>query len=102
MTISLEPLDCAPLIGATIRLEPLAESHLHGLLAAGGDPELWRWTVAQAGTPEKMRDYVGAALQWRAEGRVRDSVFFSLIAEEWPAVKLRLREKLAARGRVIP
>lgn len=34
-------------------------------------------------------------------GRVRDSVFFSLIAEEWPAVKVRLAARLAARGRRI-
>ena len=34
-------------------------------------------------------------------GRVRDSVIFSLIAEEWPAVKARLLARLAARGRTM-
>ena len=31
-------------------------------------------------------------------GRVRDSVFFSVIAAEWPAVKSNLEEKLKRRG----
>src|ERR1035438_9147793 len=29
-------------------------------------------------------------------GRVRDSVYFSIIREEWPEVRTRLEEKLAA------
>lgn len=204
MNQAIDPLTCAPLQGATIRLEPLAESHFSGLLAAGGDPELWRWTASQAGTPEKMRAYLDTALHWRTEGhalafatvlkatgeligstrfgnidfahqraeigwtwlsapwqgsganleakflmlrhgfeqwglnrieiktdvlneksrraivalgalqegiarrqvvnedgRVRDTVYYSIIAEEWPAVKARLNAKLAARGQVI-
>ncbi len=35
-------------------------------------------------------------------GRVRDSVFFSLIAEEWPRVKAALEIKMARRGGGIP
>jgi RimJ/RimL family protein N-acetyltransferase len=31
-------------------------------------------------------------------GRVRDSVYFSILAAEWPAVRAGLREKLAARA----
>ena len=30
-------------------------------------------------------------------GRVRDSVYFSILASEWPAIKLTLEAKLAAR-----
>jgi len=30
-----------------------------------------------------------------ASGRVRDSVYFSIVAAEWPAVKVALEEKLA-------
>ena len=33
-----------------------------------------------------------------ASGRVRDSVYFSIIAEEWPEVKRRLEGTLAAHG----
>jgi N-acetyltransferase len=32
-------------------------------------------------------------------GRIRDSVIFSIIADEWPEVKLRLKAKLGAIGR---
>ena len=32
----------------------------------------------------------------RADGTLRDSVYFSIIAEEWPAVKVRLEARLAA------
>jgi N-acetyltransferase len=30
-------------------------------------------------------------------GRIRDTVYYSIIAEEWPGVKRRLEERLAAR-----
>lgn len=30
-----------------------------------------------------------------SEGRVRDSVYYSIVAEEWPGVRLRLEERLA-------
>jgi hypothetical protein len=32
------------------------------------------------------------------DGSLRDSVFFSLIAEEWPEVRRRLEEMMAAYG----
>ena len=31
-----------------------------------------------------------------ASGRVRDSVYFSIVDDEWPTVKARLTNKLAA------
>ena len=31
-------------------------------------------------------------------GRIRDTVFFSILADEWPAVRERLDARLAARG----
>jgi RimJ/RimL family protein N-acetyltransferase len=31
-------------------------------------------------------------------GRIRDSVYFSVIKDEWPEVKLRLQERLAKHG----
>jgi RimJ/RimL family protein N-acetyltransferase len=33
-----------------------------------------------------------------SEGRIRDSVYFSIIAEEWPAVRAALEERLARGG----
>jgi RimJ/RimL family protein N-acetyltransferase len=35
----------------------------------------------------------------RKDGSLRDTVLFSVIAEEWPAVKSRLQERLAAAAR---
>jgi hypothetical protein len=32
------------------------------------------------------------------DGSLRDSVFFSLIAEEWPESRRRLEEMMAAHG----
>jgi hypothetical protein len=32
------------------------------------------------------------------DGRLRHSVYFSVIAEEWPGVRARLEEKLAQTG----
>jgi N-acetyltransferase len=55
--------------GERVRLEPLAEAHLPGLVEVGLDPELWRWTVSRVLTPEQMRGYVAAALAERDAGR---------------------------------
>jgi hypothetical protein len=32
------------------------------------------------------------------DGRIRDSAYFSIIEEEWPAVKAALTESVAARA----
>lgn len=55
--------------GRHVVLEPLEESHLPGLAAAGSDPDLWRWTTQVVDTPEAMALYVAAALVEREEGR---------------------------------
>lgn len=55
--------------GRHVVLEPLEESHLPGLAAAGADPDLWRWTTQVVDTPEAMALYVAAALVEREEGR---------------------------------
>jgi hypothetical protein len=92
------------LSGRFIRLEPLALEHLPGLVEVGCDPELWRLTVQNGSTPEAMRAWVEAAVEdarrgdhqitWT--GRVRDSVYYSIVDEEWPAVKALLERKLRA------
>lgn len=64
------PLDRMPrLEGRFVVLEPLDEGHIPGLVEAGRDPALWRWTTQQAGSPEAMALYVAAALLEREEGR---------------------------------
>jgi RimJ/RimL family protein N-acetyltransferase len=63
--MNLEPVT---LEGAHVRLEPLGLPHLDALTAAGADPELWRWTLSDAATPERMRAYVEDALADRARG----------------------------------
>jgi len=54
-----------------VRLEPLGAHHLAGLTRAGADPELWRWTLADASTPEAMAGYVEAALGEAERGESR-------------------------------
>ena len=54
--------------GSVVRLEPLASHHLDGLLAAGLDPELWRYTTSRVATPDEMRAYVEEALAAQRAG----------------------------------
>jgi RimJ/RimL family protein N-acetyltransferase len=42
-----------------------------------------------------VREGVLRAHMLRPDGTVRDTVYFSILAREWPAVKARLRERLA-------
>ncbi len=57
------------LSGRFVRLEPLGWHHLDGLVAAGLDPELYRWTVERAETAEAMAETVRAALAAAESGR---------------------------------
>ena len=47
--------------GRLVRLEPLEHRHIPGLMAAGANQELWRWTVEWLDTPEKLRAYLAFA-----------------------------------------
>jgi RimJ/RimL family protein N-acetyltransferase len=59
----------APILeGAIVRLEPLSRDHLDGLIAAGVDPELWRFTTSRVHSPDEMRGYVEQALAERNAG----------------------------------
>lgn len=60
--------DAPVLEGAVVRLEPLARDHLDGLIAAGLDPELWRFTASEVRSPDEMRMYVEQALAEREAG----------------------------------
>lgn len=54
--------------GRVVRLEPLSEDHLPGLIAVGTDPELWRITVHNGGTSDAMRRWVEQALADQERG----------------------------------
>jgi RimJ/RimL family protein N-acetyltransferase len=87
------------LAGRRVRLEPLAHTHIPGLVAAAReDPELYRWSSVPQGVME-MAQYVDTALSWREEGsalpfatvRAEDDAvigstrFFLLERWAWPA-----------------
>jgi N-acetyltransferase len=96
-----EPL----LAGTHVRLEPLTESHIPGLVAAAGPtPEAYPWSAVPVGTHE-VAAYVRTALRWREEGsavpfatvRVADDMvigstrFFLIERWPWPAEHPRAR-----------
>ena len=54
--------------GRYVRLEPLTEHHLPGLLRAGLFPELWRWTTNVVRGPEDFERYLRSALNDAASG----------------------------------
>ncbi|MBV9724232.1 MAG: GNAT family N-acetyltransferase [Gammaproteobacteria bacterium] len=87
------------LAGRHVRLEPLAHTHIPGLVAAAReDPELYRWSFIPQGVME-MAQYVDTALSWREAGtalpfatvRTEDDAvigstrFFDLERWAWPA-----------------
>ena len=92
-------LDQPVLTGTHVRLEPLALSHLDGLLAAANaDPSLYNMTVVPQ-TADDMTTYIDTALDWRAKGislpfatiRVHDGMilgstrFYDIENFPWPA-----------------
>jgi len=87
------------LAGRHVRLEPLAHTHIPGLVAAAReDPELYRWSTIPQGVME-MAQYVDSALAWREAGtalpfatlRAEDDAvigstrFFDMERWAWPA-----------------
>lgn len=56
--------------GQHVRLEPLTMAHEEALIAAASDGELWNSTVTIVpSSPEKMVDYIQAALDGQAAGK---------------------------------
>ncbi len=56
------------LSGRHVRLEPLAQRHLDGLVSASaGDPALYQWSPVPQGKAEAAR-YLETALAWREAG----------------------------------
>ncbi|HYI94148.1 MAG TPA: GNAT family N-acetyltransferase [Bryobacteraceae bacterium] len=63
-------MDLTPVIleGKSVRLEPLTIDHLDALLAAGADPEIWRYMPSDCARREGMREYVETAVAWQRAG----------------------------------
>lgn len=63
-------MDLTPvaLAGTHVRLVPMTREHVPALWRAGGDPELWRLTIAQVHGEDDMRRYVEDALRAQAQG----------------------------------
>ncbi len=60
----------ARLPGALVTLEPLRGEHEAELLAAAGDPEVWRWMVENAiESPATFHRWIESSLAARREGR---------------------------------
>ena len=54
--------------GAHVRLEPLAKTHLTGLVEVGLDEELWLWIPTPVRTQQEMAAYIETALDEQAQG----------------------------------
>ena len=61
-------LPTVTLQGASVRLEPLALSHLDELCSVGLDPELWQLSTTPVVTPADMRKYIETAVLWHEHG----------------------------------
>ena len=66
------------LVGAHVRLEPLALAHVDALAEVGLDPEIWRWIYPFPDSRDSMREWVQTALQWQRDGTCIPFVTISL------------------------
>jgi len=55
------------LVGQHAALEPLASEHESALVQAAADGELWRLWFTHVATPERMGEYIAAAIEMRAQ-----------------------------------
>lgn len=96
--ISLAPI---ALEGHGVRLEPLDARHERDLATAAADGALWELWFASQRAIEALgakKDGVIRHFGTRRDGSARDVVMYSLIASEWPEVKLHLTKRLARHG----
>jgi N-acetyltransferase len=83
--------------GRHVRLEPLEAHHADALIdVALANNQRSRDAILRLGATEEgtLRRHLVAF-----DGSYRDSVYFSILDDEWPAVKQRLEERLAENGR---
>jgi RimJ/RimL family protein N-acetyltransferase len=55
--------------GTHVRLEPLGQRHLDGLMRAGEDDAVWTWLPFRPRTREEFREWLDVALASQAQGR---------------------------------
>jgi RimJ/RimL family protein N-acetyltransferase len=67
-TSAAAALQPVTLDGVHVMLEPLSLSHHAELCDVGLDPELWRWTIAAALTPDDLMRYLEEAMVAREAG----------------------------------
>jgi RimJ/RimL family protein N-acetyltransferase len=91
------------LSGRHVELRPLSLEDVTALCAVGLDEDLWRWIPTQVRNRDEMERYVRTALTEQREGRAlpltqsgrwRDSVYFSILAQDWPGVREALERKV--------
>jgi len=63
-------LDPVTLEGNGVRLEPLTTAHTDALAAATSDGKLWELWFTSVPEPERMAEYVAAALQGQRDGHM--------------------------------
>lgn len=73
----IEPVQ---LEGEHVRLEPLGMRHHADLCSVGLDEEIWRWNPIPVRSSEEMKEYIGTALRWQAEGTALPFATISKIA----------------------
>jgi RimJ/RimL family protein N-acetyltransferase len=63
-------MDLTPVVleGRSVRLEPLTIEHLDSLLAAGSDPDVWRYTTSDCTKREGMLEFIETAIAWQRAG----------------------------------
>src|SRR6266851_3425231 len=119
----LEPVS---LRGPHAQLKPLSQDHRDGLTEAVKDGELWKLWYTFVPKPEDMPKEIdrrlglqaaGSMLPWTvfdadgkiagilrnhqlaSNGTLRDTVVYSIIAGEWPTVKVHLNYQLNEKVR---
>ncbi len=74
-----------------VRLEPLAHAHAHDLAGVVADGELWRAAIERLGAKQ---DGVLRNHRIMPDGHLRDTVVYSIIDAEWPAVRRGLEARI--------
>jgi RimJ/RimL family protein N-acetyltransferase len=71
--------------GKIVRLEPLSETHIPGLVNAGKDESIWKYMVyGDLSNPDRMTEWVSELLRYQSEGT--DLPFTVLLQEKYKIV----------------
>ena len=64
----MQPVLPTTLESERLRLEPLSQAHLAGLLAAAADGELWNLRITSVPEPQDTAAYIETALKQHEQG----------------------------------